>query len=257
MLINQPLPYFVFVAGVAAAVACVVALFFVAYRRNAKLRDMARFVVSPTEYSTPDLKIGSVLMSCFWFLVVNFSVTAIYHFVDIGVFNAVTPDSSVGTARNYLPLWVVILMPPVLEETAFRLPLRRKRLYVTLGAAAITFIVSALATSTAVYSLSWPRLAACVVVALIFWLRGYKWVLKVNFRAWFWFMALFFSLLHVVNYGADAAGVGEWTRVTVKELAKLPSALMFGYIRLRHGFCVSVALHLVNNMFPIVFLDVV
>ena len=123
---NQPLPYFVFVAGVAAAVACVVALFFVAYRRNAKLRDMARFVVSPTEYSMRDLKIGSVLMSCFWFLVVNFSVTAIYHFVDMGVFNAVTPDSSVGTARNYLPLWVVILMPPVLEETAFRLPLRRK-----------------------------------------------------------------------------------------------------------------------------------
>ena len=192
-------------------------------------------------------------MSCFWFLVVNFSVTAIYHFVDIGVFNAVTPDSSVGTARNYLPLWVVILMPPVLEETAFRLPLRRKRLYVTLGAAAITFIVSALATSTAVYSLSWPRLAACVVVALIFWLRGYKWVLKVNFRAWFWFMALFFSLLHVMNYGADAAGVGEWTRVTVKELVKLPSALMFGYIRLRHGFCVSVALHIANNLFPIIF----
>ena len=184
-----------------------------------------------------DLKIGCVLMSCVWFLVVNFSVTAIYHFVDIGVFNAVTPDSSVGTARNYLPLWVVILMPPVLEETAFRLPLRRKRLYVTLGAAAITFIVSALATSTAVYSLSWPRLAACVVVALIFWLRGYKWVLKVNFRAWFW--------------------AQHKTRVTVKELVKLPSALMFGYIRLRHGFCVSVALHLVNNMFPIVFLDVV
>lgn len=175
----------------------------------------------------------------------------------MGVFNAVPPDSSVGTARNYLPLWVVILMPSVLEETAFRLPLRRKRLYVTLGAAAITFIVSALATSTAVYSLSWPRLAACVVVALIFWLRGYKWVRNVNFRAWFWFMALFFSLLHVMNYGADAAGVGEWTRVTVKKLAKLPSALMFGYIRLRHGFCVSVALHLVNNMFPIVFLDVV
>ena len=175
----------------------------------------------------------------------------------MGVFNAVTPDSSVGTARNYLLLWVVILMPPVLEETAFRLPLRRKRLYVTLGGAAITFIVSALATSTAVYSLSWPRLAACVVVALIFWLRGYKWVRNVNFRAWFWFMALFFSLLHVVNYGADAAGAGEWTRVTVKKLAKLPSALMFGYIRLRHGFCVSVALHLANNLFPIIFLDVV
>ena len=80
---NQPLPYFVFVAGVAAAVACVAALFFVAYRRNARLCDMARFVVSPTEYSMRDLKIGSVLMSCFWFLVVNFSVTAIYHFVDI------------------------------------------------------------------------------------------------------------------------------------------------------------------------------
>lgn len=154
----------------------------------------------------------------------------------LGVFNAVTPDSSVGTARNYLPLWVVILMPPVLDETAFRLPLRRKRLYVTLGAAAITFIVSALATSTAVYSLSWPRLAACVVVALIFWLRGYKWVLKVNFRAWFWFMALFFSLLHVVNYGADAAGAGEWARVAMKESSKLPGALIFSHIYRSRGF---------------------
>lgn len=70
-------------------------------------------------------------------------------------------------------------------------------------------------------------------------------------------MAAVLLFAHVMNYGADAAGVGEWTRVTVKKLAKLPSALMFGYIRLRHGFCVSVALHLANNLFPIIFLDVV
>lgn len=257
LFMNEPLPYLVFVAGVCAAVTCLVVLLCAAYRLSAKLRDMAGFVVLPAEYSTPDLRLGSVFMSLFWLLVINFAVTTIYHFVDIGVFNSVSPDSSTGSARDVLPLWVIILLPPVLEETAFRLPLRRKRMYVTLGAAAITFIVSALVSSTAVYSLSWPRLAACAVVAVIFWWRGCKWVRKINFRAWFWFMALFFSLLHVMNYGADAAGAGEWVRVAAKELVKLPSALMFGYIRLRHGFFVSVALHLVNNLFPIMLMDIV
>lgn len=62
---NQPLPYFVFVAGVIAAVVCFVALLFAAYRKSGKLRDMARFVVSPEEYSTPDLRLRSVLMKFF------------------------------------------------------------------------------------------------------------------------------------------------------------------------------------------------
>lgn len=54
----------------------------------------------------------------------------------------------------------------------------------------------------------------------------------------------------MANYGSDIVGVGGWIRVLLAETARIPSALMFGYVRLRHGFGVAVVLHLINNILP-------
>lgn len=77
----------------------------------------------------------------------------------------------------------------------------------------------------------------------IAWFWGYKWISGLRFRAWFWVLVLFFSILHIQNYDLSAMDAGEWLRVILKECVRIPSALMFSYVRLRHGFVLSVALH--------------
>ena len=140
------------------------------------------------------------------------------------------------------------MRPPVLEETAFRLPLKRKRVYITISAVVMMFFVSALLFSTRVYDITWPRLLTCAAMVPIAWFWGYKWISGLRFRAWFWSLVLFFSILHIQNYDLSAMDAGEWLRVILKECVRIPSALMFCYVRLRHGFSLSVALHFFNNL---------
>ncbi len=137
---------------------------------------------------------------------------------------------------------------PILEETAFRLPLKRKRLYITLSSAAIMFFLSAIIFSTKVYHVTWVRLFSCAILALITWLWGYKWVSKVNFKIWLWILVLSFSILHIINYDLSVMDIGEWIRIVLKEGVKIPSALMFSYVRIKHGFGTSVALHFIINL---------
>lgn len=241
------MPYFCVVLGLVAVVLGYLAALRFAYRKSAKLRDMVGCVLSPDENCALDVRIASIIKSCLWFLVIHLSVTFLYHFADL-LFFGEPLTSNIGSAVSVLPLWVVLLLPPVLEETAFRLPLKRKRVYITISAVVMMFFVSALLFSTRIYDITWPRLLTCAAMVPIAWFWGYKWIAGLRFKTWFWVLVLFFSILHIQNYDLSAMDAGEWLRVILKECVRIPSALMFSYVRLRHGFVLSVALHFFNNL---------
>ena len=241
------MPYFCAVSGLVAVVLVYLAALRYAYVRSAKLRDMVGCVLSPSENCAFDVGISSVAKSCLWFLVIHLSLSFLYHFADLLLFDE-APEAGIADAVSALPLWVVLLLPPVLEETAFRLPLKRRRAYIVLSAAVMMFFVSAILFSTRVYAVTWPRLLACAAMVPIAWFWGYKWIAGLRFKTWFWALVLFFAFLHILNYDLGAMGAGEWARVILKEGVKVPSALMFSYVRLRHGFAVSVALHFFVNL---------
>lgn len=157
-------------------------------------------------------------------------------------------ETSIGDSIQTLPLWVVLILPPVLEETAFRLPLKRKRLYITLSSAAVMFFISAIIFSSKVYDVTWERLLFCSIITLATWFWGYKWGSKVNFKTWLWILVLSFSILHIINYDLSTMDIDGWIRVVLKEAVKIPSALMFSYVRIKHGFGTSVALHFAVNL---------
>lgn len=241
------MPYFCAVSGLVAVVLVYLAALRYAYVRSAKLRDMVGCVLSPSENCAFDVGISSVAKSCLWFLVIHLSLSFLYHFADLLLFGE-APEAGIADAVSALPLWVVLLLPPVLEETAFRLPLKRRRAYIVLSAAVMMFFVSAILFSTRVYDVTWPRLLACAAMVPIAWFWGYKWIAGLRFKTWFWALVLFFAFLHILNYDLGAMGAGEWARVILKEGVKVPSALMFSYVRLRHSFAVSVALHFFVNL---------
>lgn len=88
----------------------------------------------------------------------------------------------------------------------------------------------------------------CSIIALATWFWGYKWGSKVNFKTWLWILVLSFSILHIINYDLSTMDIDGWIRVVLKEAVKIPSALMFSYVRIKHGFGTSVALHFAVNL---------
>ncbi len=65
-------------------------------------------------------------------------------------------------------------------------------------------------------------------------------------------MTILFSILHIMNYDLSTLSFSEWERIILMEAIKIPSALLLGYTRLKHGFFISVAFHLLNNLTPFI-----
>lgn len=245
---NQPLSYIGFILCLVLIIICFIAAVYLSYRKSSRLRDMVQFAISPKDDMVLDFKIPSIIKTALWFFIIHISITVVYHFADL-MFYSESTETSIGDSIQILPLWVVLILPPVLEETAFRLPLKRKKLYIALSSAAIMFFISAIIFSTKVYDVTWERLLLCAIIALIAWFWGYKLVSKVNFKTWLWILVLSFSILHIINYDLNTMDIGGWIRVVLKEAVKIPSALMFSYVRIKHGFGTSVALHFSINLF--------
>lgn len=244
---NQPLSYIGFILCLVLTTICFIAAVYLSYKKSCRLRDMVQFVVSPKDDMALDFKLFSIIKTALWLILIHVSITVVYHFADL-IFYSESAETSIGDSIQTLPLWVVLILPPVLEETAFRLPLKRKRLYIALSCTAIMFFVSAIIFSTKVYDVTWERLLLCAIIALIAWFWGCKLVLRVNFKTWLWILVLSFSILHIINYDLSTMGIDGWIRVVLKEAVKIPSALMFSYVRIKHGFGTSVALHFTINL---------
>ena len=249
---GNTLSYHSFILGLICVAAVIIVFFYFIYRKNNKLHDIIHFIRSPQENCTTDLRVGSVMSSFLWYLIITLLFGISYHFVDLVLFNESLPSSSISDIQTMLPLGVILIIPPLLEETAFRLPLKRKRIFITLSITAITFILSAPVFSTSVYEIVWQKPVLCAVLAIIFWFWGYKWIQRADFRIWFWLMTILFSILHIMNYDLSTLSFSEWERIILMEAIKIPSALLLGYTRLKHGFFISVAFHLLNNLTPFI-----
>ena len=175
---------------------------------------------------------------------------------DLGQGGAETSRSSMPpegvSAKAFL--WLLIFLPPVLEEFLFRYPLRRTRWALTLWSTVAAYLlVSALAGVRAIepQGLLW-RLALGGVVGLAVGLGGWRYALKINFGGWFYFSAAVFALLHLSNlHGEDF----QWIYLPyllVYTLDKFASGLVFGYARMRHGFGAAVVLHVLSNLFFVI-----
>lgn len=240
------MPYFCAVSGLVAVVLVYLAALRYAYVRSAKLRDMVGCVLSPSENCAFDVGISSVAKSCLWFLVIHLSLTFLYHFADLLLLGCSASryrgcrvgTPSVGRSAAAARAGGDGVSPAAEAKEGLHCVISRGD----------DVFVSAVLFSTRVYDVTWPRLLACAAMVPIAWFWGYKWIAGLRFKTWFWALVLFFAFLHILNYDLGAMGAGEWARVILKEGVKVPSALMFSYVRLRHGFAVSVALHFFVNL---------
>lgn len=172
------------------------------------MKQLWQYIKNPLEYCSYDFSVKAILLSALLCLIVPllFKVLTVSVFVLAGVdLPAMTSDKSV------LPLCFLIVVPPIVEELGFRLPLKRGRLNLCISVALIAFVFSKVIFAGGLYSEHlFCRIGFTIIASSIINLILGKWLQNVRFNIFFYSMAILFAMLHIVNYSHQTFG-----RITV------------------------------------------
>ena len=210
------------------------------------MKALCQYIKNPQENCYYDFSIKSILLSVLLCLIVPllFKVLTVSVFVLAGVdLPAMTSDKSV------LPLCFLIVVPPIVEELGFRLPLKRGRLNLCISVALIAFVFSKVIFAGGLYSEHlFCRIGFAIIASSVINLILGKWLQNVRFKNFFYSMAILFAMLHIVNYSHQTLDVSQWLYVICYACAKIPGSILYGYARMKHGIFFCIVIHIINNL---------
>lgn len=210
------------------------------------MKQLWQYIKTPQENCPYDFSVRVMLLSVILCLLVPlfFEVLTASVFVIAGVdLPAMTSDKSV------LPLCFLIIIPPIIEELGFRLPLKRSRFNLYISVAVIAFIFSKVIFAGGLYSEHLLcRIVFAIISSAVINLIWGKWLLQVRFKDFFYSTAILFAMLHIVNYSHQTLDVSQWLYVVCYACAKIPGSILYGYARIKHGMLFSIVVHIISNM---------
>lgn len=144
------------------------------------MKQLWQYIKNPLEYCSYDFSVKAILLSALLCLIVPllFKVLTVSVFVLAGVdLPAMTSDKSV------LPLCFLIVVPPIVEELGFRLPLKRGRLNLCISVALIAFVFSKVIFAGGLYSEHlFCRIGFAIISSSVINLILGKWLQNVRFN---------------------------------------------------------------------------
>jgi len=170
---------------------------------------------------------------------------------------------SASMAERFSPLLFLLVggfILPFFEEVAFRLSLKFRPLYLALSSSVfcyyiLTKLVYGSKISLVDDSFLTRLLASLLFGILLYPLINFKKVKMVlvnfwesNFRIIYYVICISFAWIHISKYELT------WLNLMLLPILTLPqllSALIYGYIRIRHGFKYPLFFHTANNVIAI------
>ena len=144
------------------------------------MKQLWQYIKNPQENCSYDFSVKAILLSALLCLIVPllFKVLTVSVFVLAGVdLPAMTSDKSV------LPLCFLIVVPPIVEELGFRLPLKRGRLNLCISVALIAFVFSKVIFAGGLYSEHlFCRIGFAIIASAVINLILGKWLQNVRFK---------------------------------------------------------------------------
>lgn len=156
--------------------------------------------------------------------------------------------------NGLIPVFVILIIAPLIEEISYRLFLKFTPLNLALSFTFISYFVLSLATKTEYYIINFSSLyilLICVGVFVISYLliKKKKEIItqfyKNKFRLILYFSILLFAYSHLTNYPIKT------TVLILSPILIIPqiiSGILYSYIRLKLGFMLGVALHIISNL---------
>ena len=210
------------------------------------MKQLWQYIKNPQESCSYDFSVKAILLSALLCLIVPllFKVLTVSVFVLAGVdLPAMTSDKSV------LPLCFLIVVPPIVEELGFRLPLKRGRLNLCISVALIAFVFSKVIFAGGLYSEHlFCRIGFAIIASSVINLILGKLLQNVRFKIFFYSMAILFAMLHIVNYSHQTLDASQWLYVICYACAKIPGSILYGYARMKHGMLFCIVIHIISNL---------
>lgn len=210
------------------------------------MKALWQYLKHPQEHCSYDFSARAMLISALLCLLVPllFKLLTATLFVVFGV-----DIPSLSSDKSILPLWFLIIFPPIVEELGFRLPLKRDRRSLYISVAFIAFVSSKLIFSGGLYTDHLlQRIIFAVITSVVINLTFGELLSNIKFEIFFYFTAILFAMLHIVNYTHLALSAIQWLYVICYAIAKLPGSILYGYARMKHGMLFCIVIHIINNL---------
>lgn len=210
------------------------------------MRDFINYLKNPSEdLKLPAKKIWSVLLIFLTIYIIKIIVAIVSHVV----FKDNIPDSGLRDLPTVLPLWMVLFIPPLLEELSFRLWLKRNTVTILISSVCFVWCMASMFLADAMYSTD-RLVLRCIValaggVAVTLLLK--KQIINAKFPIIFYLSAILFGLMHAHNF-IDVASFAGALFVLINLAMHMLSGLFFGYVRVGYGIVASFLFHVANNL---------
>lgn len=218
-------------------------------------KEFISYIKSPQEGMPYSFGPKSLLKSLWFYLWAVFFVTL---GVAIGctllgkAFPELMRPMVVGRADA--PAWIVAFLGPIIEESSFRLALNRKKVYLAIALSTLTFmLVSSFCFSHSIYTTDHlpVRIGIAVVVGLALTFLLGKFLTTCKFKPYFWFWALLFGSLHLMNANYSGMLPLDFISLILYTATRILMGLVLGFIRMKNSFATSTALHILNNLITV------
>ncbi|MVN91565.1 CPBP family glutamic-type intramembrane protease [Mucilaginibacter aquatilis] len=206
----------------------------------------------------------SLLKMLVWGLISLFAVSFLIALVQmlLARWNFISTVPSHGPIPQYLreqPRYriflEIVLIAPILEESAFRGILQRKFSYFRIGVITLIYLLTCKVLSLNFYLITIETIVILSTVVLVVFFSKKKlymsmrWCNRPDVYPWLlWISAFGFGLWHYHNFNFDQANLGA---IMINLLPFAVNGLIFAYVSLRAGLWWSIGLHTLNNAWPL------
>lgn len=210
------------------------------------MRDFINYLKNSSEdLKLPAKKIWSVLLVFLTIYIIKIIVAIVSHVV----FKDNAPDSGLRDLPTVFPLWLVLFVPPLLEELSFRLWLKRNTATILISSVGFVWCLASMFLADAIYSTD--RLVLRCIVALAgggaVALLLKKQIINAKFPIIFYLSAILFGLMHARNF-IDVSSFAGALFVLINLVMHMLTGLFLGYVRIGYGIVASILFHITNNL---------
>lgn len=152
------------------------------------------------------------------------------------------------------------LLAPLIEETAFRLSLKFKPIYLSISATLLFFyIISKFYFKTGYINLDNQfllRIALSIIVGVMIYLVSKRFAKKLNafwelnFKWIYYVSIILFGFVHITNFEMNTKNL---MLIPILTLPQSVGGIFMGYIRIKYGFVFVCLFHVINNLFALSF----
>ncbi|OMP13632.1 CAAX amino terminal protease [Corchorus olitorius] len=167
--------------------------------------------------------------------------------------SGVIPEYMKGMPRYRIVLEIVLLAP-VLEETAFRGILQNNERWFRIALVSLAYLIICRIFGLNFYELSWATIGILCAASLLLFMRK-KYTAKIidaktrtPFRLiLIWLSAVAFGFWHYYNFDFSQAGI---ITIAVSLMPFAINGLLLSYVAVKNGLSWSILLHVANNAWP-------